>query len=143
MAAADVALGALEADAADAAVPPQELAARLTEEAAADAGCLDAAALESSLSVSGLADADPAAKVSLWDLRLELKASLAAGGAEAAADDGVVALPRIAVAHLLDVLREHVRHRQVERALRKDVKVRKHSATVEAAHAIAPRVRLL
>jgi hypothetical protein len=75
--------------------------------------------LKSSVSASGLLDAEAGPKVSLWDLRADVKGALAA-----TSDASTVELPRATVVRMLEVMREHVGHRQVERALRKDAKVR-------------------
>jgi hypothetical protein len=56
-------------------------------------------------------------KVSLWDLRNELKGALA--GADAAS--GSVLLQCESVHRMLAVMREHVQHNRVQRALRKEL----------------------
>lgn len=56
-------------------------------------------------------------KVSLWDLRSELKSALA--GTDA--DSGSVVLPSESVHRMLAVMREHVQHNRVQRALRKEL----------------------
>jgi hypothetical protein len=83
--------------------------------------CADMEVLKSNVSTAtGYLDSEALPKVSLWDLRADLKAAL-----EGAAENvDMVEVPRSTIARMLEVMREHVGHRQVERTLRKDCKVR-------------------
>lgn len=92
---------------------------------AADAGVDKARTLYSTASMYGALDTQRSctadalgSKVSLWDLRCEVKTALEAS-------TGAVEVPIRAdtLQRILDVMREHVHHRKTQRVLKKEAKV--------------------
>lgn len=75
-------------------------------------------------------------KVSLWDLRNELRGALAAidaTGEASAASTNAVSVPAGAVHRMLAVMREHVAHNRLQRTLRKEARSEKARADALAA----------
>ena len=71
----------------------------------------------SSVDTQNLRHSD-ASKVSLWDLRNDVKAAAAA----AESNEGSISVPADLLQRMLLVMREHVQHNKVQRSLRRELR---------------------